>query len=221
MGPAREAKTQPRTAPGKDTRDRILRAAETLFAARGIDAVSLREVNREAQQHNTGAVQYHFGDRDGLLKAVVDRHRNDSEPRRHALLDHYEERGDDDLRTMAAALVHPIAAKLNDADGGRAYLQIAGQYYARPVSFDQLFPQPEPANSMSRWNGILDAMSPRPRLPQRAAAIRFTFAELARRAADEPSAEDRLFVSHLVDMVTALLASQPSANTTRLRKRGK
>lgn len=219
MGPAREVQNQPKTAPGSDTRDRILRAAERLFAARGIDAVSLREVNREAQQHNTGAVQYHFGDRDGLLKAVVDRHRYDSEPRRHALLDQYEEQGDDDLRTLTTALVHPIASKLNDTDGGRDYLQIAGQYYARPVSFDRLFPQPEPTNSMRRWNGILDTMTPSPRLAQRAAAIRFTFAELARRAAEEPSDEDRLFVSHLVDMVTALLSSQPSANTVRLRKR--
>lgn len=219
MGPAREAETPPKSPPGSDTRDRILRAAERLFAARGIDAVSLREVNREAQQHNTGAVQYHFGDRDGLLKAVVDRHRNDSEPRRHALLDQYEEQGDDDLRALAAALVQPIAAKLGDADGGRAYLQIAGQYYARPVSFARLFPEREPANSMTRWNGILDTMTPSPRLAQRAASIRFTFAELARRAAEEPSDEDRLFVSHLVDLVTALLASQPSAHTKRLRTR--
>ena len=44
-----------------DTRDQIIRAAEELFAARGIDSVSLREINRAAGQSNTGAVQYHFG----------------------------------------------------------------------------------------------------------------------------------------------------------------
>ena len=43
-----------------ETRDQIIRAAEELFAARGIDGVSLREINRAAGQSNTGAVQYHF-----------------------------------------------------------------------------------------------------------------------------------------------------------------
>ena len=206
---------------GSDTRDRILRAAEALFAERGINGVSLREVNREAQQHNTGAVQYHFGDRDGLIRAVVDKHRFDSEPRRFALLEQYEESGDDDLRALTAALVQPIAAKLNDPDGGRSYLQVAGEFYSRPVTFKEIFPAPDPTNSMSRWNELLDALDPRPRLAQRVAAIRFTFAELGRRAAEEPNDEDRLFVSHLVDMAHALLASQPSPQTVRLRARKK
>jgi AcrR family transcriptional regulator len=211
---------EPSRSPSRsDTRDRILRAAETLFAERGINGVSLREVNRGAQQHNTGAVQYHFGDRDGLIRAVVDKHRFDSEPRRHALLEQYEETGEDDLRALAAALVQPIAAKLNDADGGRSYLQVAGEFYSRPVTFDEIFPKRDPVNSMSRWNELLDALKPRPRHAQRAAAIRFTFAELGRRAAEEANDEDRLFVSHLVDMVHALLASQPSAQTLRLRDR--
>ena len=203
---------------GNDTRDRIVRAAERLFAERGIAGVSLREINREAEQHNTGAVQYHFGDRDGLLRALVDKHRYDSEPRRNALLEQYED-GEGDLRSLAAALVQPIAAKLNDPDGGRAYLQIAGEYYNRPVSFAQLFPEREPGNSMGRWNQLLDAVEPRSRLAQRVAAIRFTFAELARRAAEEPNDEDRLFVSHLVDTVAAILAVQPSPQTKRLRTR--
>lgn len=204
---------------GNDTRDRIVRAAEQLFAERGIAAVSLREINRAAEQHNTGAVQYHFGDREGLLKALVDKHRHDSEPRRHALLDQYEESDEADLRALAAALVQPIAAKLNDPDGGRAYLRIAGEYYSRPVSFQQMFPEREPENSMPRWNDLLDELEPRVRLAQRGTAIRFVFAELARRAAEEPSDEDRLFVSHLVDSVAAVLGVQPSPQTQRLRTR--
>ena len=33
-----------------DTRERILDAAERLYAEKGLDGVSLREINREAQQ---------------------------------------------------------------------------------------------------------------------------------------------------------------------------
>jgi AcrR family transcriptional regulator len=213
--------TKRRASPGtaNDTRDRILRAAEELFAAKGIDGVSLREINRAARQNNTGAVQYHFGDRDGLVRGVIAKHRRDSEPRRHALLDQYEEAGEEDLRALAAALVLPIAAKLADPNGGREYLQIAGEYYSRPASFAELVPQRDPHSSMERWNRLLDRMIPREGrtvLRTRAAAIRFTFGELARRAAARRTRDDRLFTSHLIDLVTALLSTQPSEPTQRL-----
>ena len=50
----------------------IVRAAEELFASEGIEGPSLREIARRAGQGNTNAAQYHFGDRDGLLLAVLD-----------------------------------------------------------------------------------------------------------------------------------------------------
>ena len=212
---------------GYDTREQIIRAAERLFAARGIEGVSLREINRAAGQSNTGAVQYHVGDRDGLVRAVIDKHRQDSEPRRHALLDQYEDRGVDDLRALAAALVSPLAAKLADPDGGREYLQVASEFYTRPASFEELIPQRDPSSSMERWHRLLDPLLPiegetvlRARFP----AIRFALVELARRAAATPREDDRLFTSHLTDLVTAVLAAQPSEQTTRLlapsRERG-
>ena len=204
---------------GRETRDQILQAAEKLFAARGITGVSLREINRAASQNNTGAVQYHFGDRDGLVREIIIRNRLDSEPRRHALLDQYEDSGGDDLRALAAALVLPIAAKLSDLEGGRAYLRIAGEYYCRPGSFEELLAERDPNNSMERWNMLLDAAVPkaaRPSLRLRAAAIRFTFVELALRAAAPQRDDDRLFMSHLVDEETALLGVQPSESTRRL-----
>jgi AcrR family transcriptional regulator len=201
------------------TRARIIRAAEQLFAARGLNGVSLREINRAAGQSNTGAVQYHFGDRDGLVRAVIDKHRRDTEPRRHALLDQYEAAGQQDLRALAAALVLPAAAKLTDDDGGREYLQVAAEYYTRPASIRELIPERDPNASMERWNRLLEPIAPvesAPALRSRLPAIRFTFVELSRRAAGPPRADDSLFVSHLVDMVTAVLSTTPSEQTTRL-----
>ena len=175
-------------------RDRILTAAEQLFATRGIGAVSLREINREAGQSNTGAVQYHFGDREGLVTAIIMKHRRDTEPRRHALLDMYEDAGVRDLRALASALVSPAAAKLADADGGRAYLQVSAEYYTRPSRMPNRAPAISPIDSIVRWHSLLDPLMPaeeRAVLHTRFPAIRFAFVELARRAAPLPERQRR------------------------------
>src|SRR5689334_19919887 len=118
------------------TQRQLIRAAEDLFATRGIDAVSLREITSAAGVRNATALQYHFGDREGLLKAVLRKHYDDVEARRHALLDAYEangaSQGPEALRTLVAAFVAPAASKLADPDGGRAFLRIMAQLVNRP-----------------------------------------------------------------------------------------
>ena len=58
--------------PPADTRTQILDTAERLFAARGIDAVSIRTLVDEAEV-NLAAVHYHFGNREELIRAVIKR----------------------------------------------------------------------------------------------------------------------------------------------------
>ncbi|MEV4184882.1 TetR family transcriptional regulator, partial [Streptosporangium canum] len=72
------------------TRERLIAAAEELFSTRGIGTVSLNEIVRAAGARNATALQYHFGDRAGLLRAVLDKHTRDVDERRHAMLDAYE-----------------------------------------------------------------------------------------------------------------------------------
>lgn len=55
-------------------RETLLNAAEELFAVHGIDAVSNRRIVDHAGAANHSAVSYHFGGRDGLLRALVERH---------------------------------------------------------------------------------------------------------------------------------------------------
>ena len=55
-----------------DTKTKILDAAERLFAQKGFDAVSLRNIV-EAAKVNLAAVHYHFGSKQALLHAVVSR----------------------------------------------------------------------------------------------------------------------------------------------------
>ncbi len=54
-------------------RDRILEAAIVFFAEHGIQSASLRALGQAAGQRNTGAIHYHFGDRDALVAAVLAR----------------------------------------------------------------------------------------------------------------------------------------------------
>ncbi|MEV0669826.1 TetR/AcrR family transcriptional regulator [Mycobacterium sp. NPDC050441] len=55
---------------GAATRLRLVKAAERLFAAQGVDAVSVRAVNAAAGL-GAASVHYHFGSKDDLLRAVL------------------------------------------------------------------------------------------------------------------------------------------------------
>ena len=58
---------QPKTNPGSaDTRQRLIDAAATLFADRGFQNVTVREICK-ASTANVAAVNYHFGDKAGLV----------------------------------------------------------------------------------------------------------------------------------------------------------
>lgn len=53
-----------------DTRQRLIEAAAVLFADRGFENVPVREICK-ASNANVAAVNYHFGDKAGLYRAVV------------------------------------------------------------------------------------------------------------------------------------------------------
>lgn len=206
----------------ESTKQRIVSAAEQLFATRGIEGVSLREINAAAGQRNSTALQYHFVDRAGLVRAVLAKHHVEIEALRHDMLDVYEEVGHGDLRSLAGALVRPSATKLSDPDGGRAYLCIHAQVVnmadrytrsASEVSAGDL------ADSINRWRHLVAPLLPEVavrRLHHRFTAIRLSATELARRAAAAPRRDDRLFVSHLIDVITAALTTPMSEETAAL-----
>ena len=61
----------PKTNPGSaGTRQRLIDAAAVLFAERGFDNVTVREICK-ASNANVAAINYHFGDKAGLYRAVV------------------------------------------------------------------------------------------------------------------------------------------------------
>ena len=69
-----------------ETKDRILNTAERLFADEGVGVTSLRDITKEANV-NLAAVNYHFGSKVELLKAILERNLRPINNQRIKLLD--------------------------------------------------------------------------------------------------------------------------------------
>src|SRR3954471_1048044 len=90
------------------TRRKLLDAAARLLADRGVRGASLAEIVKAAGQRNASAIHYHFGNREGLLEALVHRHASVIRSRRLQLLAVAERQPDSDLRSAVEALVRPV-----------------------------------------------------------------------------------------------------------------
>ncbi len=55
-----------------EARERIIEVAETLFATRGYDSVSFRDLTQEAGV-SLSAIHYHFGSKAGVLSEIFAR----------------------------------------------------------------------------------------------------------------------------------------------------
>src|SRR6516164_9306753 len=114
---------------GSETRERLIRAGEHLFATQGINA-PLSSVLDAAEQRNKGALQYYFGSREGLLAAILERHVAVIEAERSELLQGALGHDPASLSALVAALFIPAANRLHTAEG-RDYLLILVQLVPR------------------------------------------------------------------------------------------
>jgi AcrR family transcriptional regulator len=71
-----------------DTRDRLLKTAQWLFAEKGFKATSLRQITQEAGA-NVASVNYHFGSKGEMLNELIRRRVEPVNERRIALLEKY------------------------------------------------------------------------------------------------------------------------------------
>jgi AcrR family transcriptional regulator len=106
---------------GAETRRRLLDVAERLFATRGLDAVSLRDITETAGA-NMAAVHYHFGSKQELITALVERRSGAIGKRRNSLLDELEKSPTLDLRSVVRAIVLPTAEMVAEEGGGAYYV---------------------------------------------------------------------------------------------------
>lgn len=113
-----------------DTKHRILDAAERLFAERGFDATSLRQVTAMAGT-NLAAVNYHFGTKASLLAAVVARIIEPVSVRQRQQLEELETAGiAATVEELVEAFVTPITELFGQRDRGptlaRMFARILG-----------------------------------------------------------------------------------------------
>lgn len=93
----------------KDTRTKILDSAERLIAAKGLDGVSLRQINAAAGV-SPSVLHYHFGGRDELIAALLERRFPLLDARRGAMLDELKQSGRPaTLRELLEVTLLPLA----------------------------------------------------------------------------------------------------------------
>ncbi|CAN5186406.1 hypothetical protein BH10PSE1_BH10PSE1_04080 [soil metagenome] len=109
-------------------RDAIKRAAQSLFAARGVDAVSVRDILTAAGQRNGASLHYYFGSKDDLVvQLVIDGARLIDE-RRNARLDVLESAGGPySLRDVMEVLILP-STELGRDGGEGDYLRFISTF---------------------------------------------------------------------------------------------
>ena len=104
------------------TRDRIMQAAERLFAERGIDGVSLREITATAGV-NIAAAHYHFGSKKMVLEELFAQRSAPIAKRRLELLAQVrrDKKGKPVLEDVLEAFLQP-ALQARDDPGGASFV---------------------------------------------------------------------------------------------------
>ena len=114
------------------TRERILSSAETLFAECGFETVSLRDITGAAGA-NVAAVNYHFGSKERLIDAVVERHVVPINHERLKLLDRLEvshAEGVIPIEEILRAFLSPV---LRQISSGKMSEELFGKFMGRLI----------------------------------------------------------------------------------------
>lgn len=111
------------------TKDRILSAAEELFAVHGFAGTSLRQVTSVADV-NIAAVNYHFGSKENLVNEVFRRRMDEMSAARLAQLARANAEYPGQLRAVLAAFVEPALAIAGQQHNGGAFVRVIARAYA-------------------------------------------------------------------------------------------
>ncbi len=212
-----------RNGPPPATALQLLLAAERLFAEHGLAGISLRQISIEAGSSNNSAIQYHFGSKDDLLRAIFAYRLADLMHRRALLR---ARANPDDLRAQLEAHVLPLIELAESPDSSYVsfieQLQRAGAVEVLLHQSDAVKSQNEFAAGMQR----LLAHIPEPARSMRIQQVQDLVVHLAaerERAVrrNDAAVPFALFVSGVVDGLAGFLEAPASPETKRVIARGK
>ncbi|HEY2625017.1 TetR/AcrR family transcriptional regulator [Dyella sp. Tek66A03] len=110
------------------TKERILGAAEALFARHGFEGASLRQLTTAAGV-NLAAVNYHFGSKDRLIEEVFRRRLDQLNGRRMAALQKIAGDPDATVEDVLAAFIAP-ALELSHDGSGSLFMRVLARAFA-------------------------------------------------------------------------------------------
>lgn len=127
--------------PETPAKRRLIAAGEQMMGQDGIANAPLHEVAALAGQSNRYAVQYHFGDRAGLVGAILSIRRRRLVARRHDLFEAAKEKDLlSDTRALLEIIFLPTAEQVDPA-GHHSYARFLLQFLSR-VDFDPVVEDP-------------------------------------------------------------------------------
>jgi AcrR family transcriptional regulator len=211
------------------TREALLEQGALLFARHGVGGVSARQLHEAVGARNESALQYHFGDKQGLVTEILTGHLDAIEARRAVLVASIAADGrEDDVRALVYALAAPMADDL-PSPLGRAHLRLVAQLSHPSLAYEVPFrvrEAPAGASVVGWLRSALAALPERVRR-ERLAALRAQLISLfglrAQLLDEQPArdhrATDEVFVQNLLDMLVAGLDTPPSDDTLRATRR--
>ena len=201
-------------------RQQLLDAAAREFAEHGVWNASLIEVTRRAGQRNRAALRYHFGSREAVLCAVLERHVEFLAQREGELLAKALETAADDVGAVVEAIVRPAAELAASGWHGRDCLLIVAELAGEDPA--RLSPELESVLARTGGHAVYALLADRmPALSHELVDERFSLITsfILRAVADRaralerhkrparPQLDDETFVENLVAMVAAAVAA--------------
>ncbi len=116
----------------QNTKAALIRAAERLFAEKGLGGVSVKDITRAAGARNESALHYHFGGVDALIREVfANRYREIEEARTALLAELQLDKAGDEVEAVLEAAITPFMAVCLKKDG-RLYARFCVQLATDP-----------------------------------------------------------------------------------------
>ena len=217
-----------RRADGNETRRRLKQVAQRLFATRGVDSVTIKDIVAAAGQRNNASLHYHFGSKEALIAELLLDGAKRVDAARQKMLDAMvADHRAIDVRMILEALVRPVSLITEDEGPGHTYIRFMSNLQTNQRSFFR-------STLGERWNAgyrrclelLRERLSdvPAPLLEQRLSMMGIYANAIfaAKEAAfDESPALNRFWspahtLDNIIDTLQAVLECAPSEATKSL-----